>query len=55
MSSISTFPLEGEQITQDVDKYFMKLAIRHAQFAFREKEVPIGKLYAAINDNSLEF
>ena len=26
----------------DGDEHFMKLALRHAQFAFREKEVPIG-------------
>ena len=34
--------------SRDPDEHYMKLALRHAQFAFREKEVPIG---AVIVDN----
>ena len=31
--------------TESAHEHFMKLAIRQAQFAFREKEVPIGRVY----------
>jgi hypothetical protein len=50
-SSIRDIPLTTTTTTTDIpveydvdniDHHFMKLAIRHAQFAFREKEVPIG-------------
>lgn len=44
MASISALPMIDDQKT-NIDKYFMKLAIRHAQFAFREKEVPIGRFF----------
>ena len=35
-------PLSDEVSTQDQKQHFMKLALRHAQHAFRENEVPVG-------------
>jgi hypothetical protein len=38
----SSHPRSDLKGAETSDAHFMKLAIRHAQFAFREKEVPIG-------------
>ena len=43
-ADISTVVEPGETITiiRDKDEHYMRLALRHAQHSFREKEVPIG-------------
>ena len=34
--------VEGVDNSRNPDEHYMKLALKHAQYAFREKEVPIG-------------
>lgn len=49
-TSEKTDPIvNNEYDINNPDHHFMKLAIRHAQFAFREKEVPIGRHFYSIH------
>jgi len=42
LSTASDATPSSSHVDPSSDSYFMKLAIRHAQFAYREGEVPIG-------------
>jgi tRNA(adenine34) deaminase len=40
-------------IPRDKDEHYMRLALRHAQHSFREKEVPIGAVIVDVNGEIL--
>ena len=48
-SSLTTNDININGNKQNNNEFYMKLALRHAQHAFREKEVPIGAVIADSN------
>mmetsp|Transcript_22390 Transcript_22390/g.21623 ORF Transcript_22390/g.21623 Transcript_22390/m.21623 type:complete len:267 (-) Transcript_22390:130-930(-) len=47
--SIEDSPIEIGKAVRDKDEHFMRLALRHAQHSFREREVPIGAIIVDSN------
>ena len=47
--SIFTATVSSSDLVLDRDEHFMRLALRHAQHSFREKEVPVGAVIVDAN------
>lgn len=47
--SIEDSPIGISKAVRDKDEHYMRLALRHAQHSFREKEVPIGAIIVDSN------